>query len=149
MSHTFSGLTFPSAASRRLPRRWRVWFTVSLVLACLRLISTICPAQDPTKSLMAAPTYRTDRILVMPKPGVDHAALASLHSAQGGEVLQTFEGIRHLQIVRVPPGETVPGFLARYQKSGLVEFAEPDYLVQANLTPNDPKYLDGTLWGLN
>jgi len=27
--------------------------------------------------------------------------------------------------------------------------AEPDYIRQAVLVPNDPKYLDGTLWGLN
>lgn len=30
------------------------------------------------------------------------------------------------------------------------EFAEPDYLVQVDTTlPNDPEFLDGTLWGLN
>jgi len=26
---------------------------------------------------------------------------------------------------------------------------EPDYILQSLLTPNDPKYLDGTLWGMN
>ncbi|HEX4265731.1 MAG TPA: S8 family peptidase [Verrucomicrobiae bacterium] len=39
--------------------------------------------------------------------------------------------------------------IAKYQQSGLVEFAEPDYVIHADATPNDPKYLDGTLWGLN
>jgi hypothetical protein len=33
-----------------------------------------------------------------------------------------------MQVVGLPGGETVPGFIAKYQKSGLIEFAEPDYL---------------------
>ena len=48
--------------------------------------------------------------------------------------------------------EGVPGeqLLKIYQNSGLVEFAELDQRVQlAALFPNDPWFLDGTLWGLN
>ena len=56
----------------------------------------------------------------------------------------------NLQILELPTGETVENLVAKYQQSGLVEFAEPDYLVYADgTTPNDPKFLDGTLWGLN
>jgi len=36
-----------------------------------------------------------------------------------------------LQVLRVPKNETVAGMIAKYQASGLVEFAEPDYLVHA------------------
>ena len=54
-----------------------------------------------------------------------------------------------MQIVAVPAGETVPGFIAKYQQSGLVEFAEPDYFGHVAATPNDPYYTNGTLWGLN
>jgi subtilisin family serine protease len=98
----------------------------------------------------AQPAYCADRILIMPKAGIHQAALDNFHQARKGEVLRTFNGIGHLQVLRVPEGETVPGFIAQYQKSGLVEFAEPDYLVYADTTsPNDPKYVDGTLWGLN
>ena len=57
--------------------------------------------------------------------------------------------IGRLQIVAVPTGETVPGFIAKYQQSGLVEFAEPDYFAHVAATPNDPYYTNGTLWGLN
>src|SRR5439155_927608 len=53
------------------------------------------------------------------------------------------------QVLSVPEGETVPGLIAKYQRSGLVEFAEPDYTARVFATPNDPKFLDGTLWGLN
>ena len=94
--------------------------------------------------------YRADRILIMPKAGIQQAALDNFHRAQNGEVLRTFNGIGHLQVLQVPKGATVPSLIAQYQKSGLVEFAEPDYLVYADTTsPNDTNYVNGTLWGLN
>jgi len=53
-----------------------------------------------------------------------------------------------LQVVSLAAGETVPDCIAQYQDSGLVEFAEPDYERHLDLTPNDPRYADGSLWGL-
>src|SRR5438876_4224313 len=111
-------------------------------------------AQDPGLARPSAPTrtspsaYRQDRILVQPKPETSLAALADFHAAQKIEVLQTFEGIGRMQVLRVPEGETVPGLIAKHQRSGLVEFAEPDFTGRVFATPNDPKFLDGTLWGL-
>lgn len=45
--------------------------------------------------------------------------------------------------------ETLPAGLDLAEKQATVVVAEPDYIRQAVLVPNDPKYLDGTLWGLN
>jgi subtilisin family serine protease len=97
----------------------------------------------------AQPAYRDDRILIQPKAGVARNVLNNFHLARKSAVLRIFEGIGRLQILSVPKGETVPSLVAQYQESGLVEFAEPDYLVYAAATPNDPYYTDGTLWGLN
>lgn len=117
-----------------------------LALAAV-LISVESAASAAAPSTQAA--YRADRILIQPKAGSNPAALNNFHRARKGEVLHTFDGIGRLQALRVPKGETVTNLIAQYQKSGLVEFAEPDYLVYANATvPNDPKFLDGTLWGL-
>lgn len=94
--------------------------------------------------------YRTDQILIQPKAGISRAALTTFHAAQGAKVAQAFPAVGGSQVITLPAGETVPTLIAKYQQSGLVEFAEPDYLVYADATtPNDPKYLDGTLWGLN
>jgi len=115
------------------------------------LVATVSLLASLGKSAAAPPpAARSDRILIQPKAGVNAAALKNLHSARKGEVLQSFPGIRGLQVVRVPAGESVTNLIAQYQRSGLVEFAEPDNLVFANATmPNDPKFLDGTLWALN
>jgi subtilisin family serine protease len=105
-----------------------------------------------TTSASAQPTqaaYREDRILIKPKAGINQTALNNFHLARKGEVLRTFDGIGHLQVLRVPKGETVPSLIAQYQKSGLVEFAEPDYLGHIAATPNDPAYTNHTLWGLD
>jgi subtilisin family serine protease len=96
------------------------------------------------------PAFRSDRILIMPKADANPTLLRQFHSAHKSEVLQTFPGIRSLQVLQVPAGESVTNLIAQYQQSGLVEFAEPDYTGQLfSTTPNDPKFLDGTLWGLN
>jgi len=94
--------------------------------------------------------YRPDQILIQPKAGVDGARLAAFRAARGAQVARTFSRLRGVQVLTVPPGETVAGLIAQYQQSGLVEFAEPDYLVYPDATlPNDPKFTDGTLWGLD
>ena len=121
------------------------------VLFCLWLSQVTGAAQTSNFSSSQAATavYRPDRILIQPRADIGLVTVGAFHAAQKSEVLRTFAGIGELQVLSVPEGETVPGLIAKYQRSGLVEFAEPDYEVHAALTPNDPKYLDGTLWGLN
>jgi len=96
-----------------------------------------------------APQYRLDQILVQPKHGISSDTLARFHSQHGIEVLRTLLTQGGLQIISVPKAQTIAELVKTYQQSGLVEFAEPDYLVHTAATiPNDPKFLDGTLWGL-
>src|SRR5215469_16529174 len=98
----------------------------------------------------AAPAeFRTDQILIQPKKTVSTDTLAHFHALRQSHVLKTFPGMGRLQVLRVPKGETVASLISKYQQSGLVEFAEPDYVIHADLTPNDPAYTNGTLWGLN
>ena len=122
------------------------------ILFCLWLAQLIGCAQtsDAGPASASVPAYRSDRILIQPKRALSPTALASFHEALKVDVLQTFEAMGRLQVLRVPEGQTAPGLISQYQQSGLVEFAELDFLIQAAATnPNDPKYLDGTLWGLN
>src|SRR3989454_31756 len=90
--------------------------------------------------------FRTDRILVKPKPGAD---LTRVHVSFGTKVLRQFPGIGNLQVLQLLPGADVRVLLGAYQQSGLVEYAEPDFMVQATLEPNDFRYSDGSLWALH
>jgi subtilisin family serine protease len=102
-------------------------------------------AQSPAAGA-PAPAFRDDRILVMPR---HTATMATLHSQLSTEVLANFPGIGGLQLVEVPRGETVTGLIAKFHSSGMVEFAEPDYELELFLSPNDPRFTDGTLWAFN
>lgn len=103
-----------------------------------------------TPSGTAASGYRSDRILVQPKAGADEAVLSALHSINKARVLGAGRTGGGLQVLSLPPRTDVPALIAKYRRSALVEFAEFDYIRHgAVTTPNDPKYLDGTLWGLH
>ena len=85
----------------------------------------------------------------MPKPSTDRLALAEFHGAHKAEVLGAFPGVGDIQILRLPAGEQVPSFIAKYEQSGLVQYAEPDYFRHVTATPDDPYYLNNLLLGLN
>ena len=93
--------------------------------------------------------YRSDRILIKPNSKTSLTTLAHFHVARKSTVLHTFNRMGGVQVLQVPKGETVQSLIAQYQRSGLVEYAEPDYTVHAaaNL-PNDPYFTGGLLWGL-
>jgi subtilisin family serine protease len=89
---------------------------------------------------------RHDRILVKPKAD---ANLADLHSVLGIQVLREYPAIGNLQVLQLPAESTVGATIITYQASGLVEYAEPDLVVQALAAPNDRYFTDNSLWGLH
>jgi len=97
-------------------------------------------------TLRPPPPFNDDRILVKPKLNAD---LTLLHTLLGTTVLQTFPAIGGLQVVLLPAGVGVDMIIAAFVNSGLVQYAERDAIVHALLTPNDFRYFDGSLWGLN
>jgi len=94
--------------------------------------------------------FHAQRILVQPRPGLGAGALADLHNRKRARVLHKFAAFQELQVIELPAGQNVLDAVREYQASGLVLFAEPDYVVHAvGAIPNDPRYADGTLWSLN
>ncbi|MBU6401777.1 MAG: S8 family serine peptidase, partial [Verrucomicrobia bacterium] len=93
--------------------------------------------------------FRADRILVKPKPGIGLDVLANLHARLGTHVRRTFAHIGNWQVIDLPFALDVNSILAAYRQSGLVEHAEPDYVVTTLLTPNDFNYYNGDQWNLN
>ncbi len=60
-----------------------------------------------------------------------------------GLVLLAFDGADQ-------DADALPRFIQQLNaKKQLIRFAEPDFIVRTLATPNDPSYLDGSLWGLN
>ena len=82
------------------------------------------------------------------RAGAAPETIHKFHTVQQTRVLRHFPRLGNLQVLELPEGDSVPGAVARYEQSGLVEFAEPDYRVSAAMLPDDPRFLDGTLWAL-
>jgi len=89
------------------------------------------------------PDFNPGRILVKPLAGVD---LPALNQRLGIQVLDVFPAIGNLEIIRVPSDTTADALISVYQQSGLVQYAEHDYNVQALNDPNDFYYQQGNLW---
>jgi subtilisin family serine protease len=91
-----------------------------------------------------------DHVLVTLAEGEDPTAFLAKMGVQATTMERVTPDVPlyrvHLTAVSL---EALPNALdtAQAQPSSLA--VEPDYVRQAILVPNDPKYLDGTLWGLN
>ena len=94
-----------------------------------------------------------DHVLVTLRDGEDPTALLdALNLAEASLEAVSPDPAVPLYRLQLPSAtlEALPTVLAALDKApGSVVSAEPDFIRQGLLVPNDPKYLDGTLWGLN
>lgn len=92
--------------------------------------------------------YLSDRILVRFRENVNPQLMVQ---AVAGATLGTRELLTgyNLWTVMLPPGVSVASAIAAYSANPNVLYAEPDYVLHASRTPNDPRYTDGSLWGLH
>src|SRR6267143_2501620 len=75
--------------------------------------------------------------------GVQTCALPIL----GAHAYRHFKMVEGLHAVRIPPGMQVKQAIALYQRLPAVLYAEPNWIVEHQVTPNDPRL--GELWGLH
>src|SRR5205823_3459182 len=89
------------------------------------------------------PPFRPGRILVIPK-AAKVGQMADLHRQKGRWVAKSFPDFKNLEVVDLPAGQDVLATVKEYLDSGLVESAEPDYLLYKSVAPDDPFYVNGT-----
>jgi len=93
------------------------------------------------------PKYRTDRVLVRFRPKVTRGSMSAAHSKVRGEVVGEFRSVERLQIVYLGQNVSVREALHQYRQNPDVLYAEPDYVVKAFTTPNDPQF--ASQWNLH
>lgn len=91
--------------------------------------------------------YVQGELIVMFKPGISNREIANLNSKHGTSVIYTspYAGFKRLHI---PKSKTVSEMVEIYSKNPNVEYAEPNYIAQALMVPNDPLY-NPYQWHLN
>lgn len=85
-------------------------------------------------------------ILVKFKKHVGAKDKANFHAAMGTVVAHEIQQLG-VQRIKGKKNESMRELLDRYATSPHVEYAEPNYIVQALTVPNDPSFSE--LWGLN
>lgn len=109
----------------------------------------ISPAVAQSLSNARPATYKPNELLVRFRTGAGSAAIQQAHQKVHGEVAYTFQIVPSLHLVRVPEGTDVLQAVATYRANPSVLYAEPNYQVHTQVTPNDPSFVDGTQWDLH
>jgi thermitase len=117
-----------------------------LVLAGLLvlILALSLPGQAMAQPHDNGQAYAPDRILVKFLPGTLDAVKAGIHSRQGGRVAGVIPDIG-VQVVEVPANQVMAKVKA-YRGESRVLYAEPDYIAEAILTPNDIYF--SNQWGM-
>ncbi len=130
-----------------------------LVCSLVALLHPAVPLASPTNAEAAAPQveYTPGQLLVKLKPGLHFlseagevasgsVALTSLLRRYGVTSVDPVDSVASTYLLHVSPETLIPEAVASFARLGEVEFAEPDYHLQAALIPNDPYFrtaLDG------
>jgi len=95
--------------------------------------------------------YVKDELLVRFTLDTPKSAVDQINAAIGAQVLQSFQIVSNLYLVKIPAHLSVPQAIARYKGYANVLYAEPNYIQrkaqQIQLTPDDPSF--SQLWGLH
>src|SRR5436309_1048607 len=105
----------------------------------------VASGQPPGPGIPAK--YVADEIFVRFVPGLPAADRAAAHAAIGSSALKRFETLDGLELVKLPRGLQVKDAIRLYSRIPIVHYAEPNFIVNATVVPNDPQF--GSLWGLN
>jgi len=117
------------------------------VLALLAALAVVLSASAAvgSNSRAAAPPYVEDTVLVRFVPGTPGAAKAAARESADGDLDATLRVVPGLERLKLR-GRSVVDAVAALSRNPNVVYAEPDYVVLAIATPNDP-FL-GQLWGM-
>jgi subtilisin family serine protease len=102
---------------------------------------------DSRRAVLENPALEYDpyTVLVGFKADTPEQIKAFARALVGGQYVRSFPNVPGLEQIRI--GVPVPDAVTAISMLPGVDFAEPDYIVHAQVTPNDPSF--GELWGMN
>jgi subtilisin family serine protease len=112
----------------------------------LEILEDRCMLDAGVGSLLGAQAYDPTDILVHLRPAFSKSATFSLTGNEVGAPSTLASGLWKIEL---NAGETVADALATFRLDPRVDYAQPDYRIQVQTTPNDPYFTSGKDWGLN
>ncbi len=120
---------------------------IAVTAASAVLAAAPAPGRDASvEEIRAGFSHRS--FLAKPATSLPLAEVGRRESSEGVRVRRTFPGLGNLRVMEVPEGENVSAAIARLRATGRYEYVEPDFVMTARATPNDPRYLSGEQWAL-
>ncbi len=123
--------TGPAMAARRL--RTSAW----VALAALGAFATSSALAFTRQEV--AQGFRDDLVIAKPRAEFRESTEAA-ESAEGLSVHRRFSRVGPIRVLRLASTETARAAIARLRASGRYEYVEPDRLLFAKATPNDPLF---------
>lgn len=135
---------------------------VCIAVACGLLLAATLPAAQDKPATQPLQPFHPTRLLAKSVGDDQLRAAVSVLAEQGITVhkkvalvpglvvLDTGKGLG--PVGAMPSGNPQPDLLElskSLRASGLFEYVEPDYILQADVVPTDPAFADGRLWGLH
>jgi subtilisin family serine protease len=110
------------------------------------------PADPPAPTPPAGDSVPSE-VLIQWKAGVTDAGKARARSRAGAVrqevvVASRLTGKGELELAKLPPGQAIANAVRGLQADPAVDFAERNWTYYHQATSNDPKYTDGSLWGM-
>ena len=96
--------------------------------------------------LLREKKYKEDELLVKFKVGVSEKSKKGLHKKHGSEKIKEFSSLR-IHHLKLKKGLAVTEAVKLYKADPDVEYAEPNYIVTAQATPNDTYF--NYLWNMH
>jgi len=111
----------------KLPARFLIAFFLFFVTSSIEYLS------------YAEEEYVTDELIVKMKGDTNQSAAVSRIQSRGAVVRESFSDLG-IMVVQVAPGDTIESMQSSLEANPDVEYVEKNYIVYADLTPNDPRY---------
>lgn len=127
----------------------RKWSFASAFIALLLLLTTVHGQQADRQPERRADDYVAGEVLVKFTPTLAASQRAALLTNGRATRMRRFANL-DIEQVRLPPGMPVEAAVKAFRAMPGIATAQPNYRRHAiqSAPPNDPSWLDGSLWGL-
>lgn len=122
-----------------------------LLVSAFVALSGLTLAQVPPSPLTQAEIqqgYSNRSLLAKTRESATPAELRSVESTAGVQLRREGRAGTRMRVLESPAGSDVTQVIKRLTASGRYEFVEPDFVVRAAATPNDPRFATGEQWAL-
>ena len=126
-------------AKRMGMRVFSTFLICSLILLLIVPVSAEENAKDSLSDQTTSQKFASREILVKFKDGVSEKSIDSLNRKKGAKTKETIDEVE-VERIQVDSNDSVSEALDEYRRNSKVEYAEPNYVFNANIVPNDYYY---------